>query len=58
MPYISVVGSFDDLVDAIKNLPLKDQKDIAEDILCRLEQNGYECNWFNPDLSATKTEQL
>ena len=51
-------SSFDDLLDHVRRLHTKDQKDLAEDILQRLTEEGWECHWDSLYLSATKTEAL
>lgn len=52
------IDGFDDLLDHVSRLPVKDQKDLAEGILRRLSQGGWECQWDDYNLKATKTETL
>lgn len=52
------VGSFEDLVYNVRNLPLKDQKDLAEDILRMFYEDGWDVHWAAPDLHVSKTEEL
>ena len=53
------IDSFDDLLDHVIRLPLKDQKDLAEDILRRLEEKGYDVIYHGcGELQAIKTESL
>ena len=52
------IGDFNDLVDHVENIPLKDQKDLAEDILRRLTEGHWECHWDGSDLNVSKTESL
>ena len=52
------ISSFDDLLDHVRWLHAKDQKDLVEDILQRLTEEGWECHWDSLYLSATKTETL
>jgi len=52
------VSNFEELVDAVKNLPLKDQKDLAEDILLGFYELGWDVTWAAPDLMISKTEEL
>lgn len=53
--YVTSVEEVDDL---LSNLPLKDQKDLAEDILIRLYEKGYDVVWDYGTLTASKTEEL
>jgi len=52
------VSSFEDLCDNITRISEKDQKDLAEDILTRLEEKGWEVQWASPNLICVKTEEL
>jgi len=52
------VSSYDQLVDAVFNLPLKDQKDLAEDILRKFDEKGWDVEWASPDLMIFKTEKI
>ena len=52
------IGDFDDLLGHVSRLPLKDQKDLAEDILRRLTEGHWECHWDSYSLSVSKTESL
>jgi hypothetical protein len=52
------VSSFEELCDNVIRIPLKDQKDLAEDILRRLEEDGWDTYWDQANLVATKTEEL
>ena len=52
------ISDFDDLLGHVARLPLKDQKDLAEDILRRLTEGHWECDWDGYYLSVSKTESL
>jgi hypothetical protein len=52
------VTNFEELVDAVKLLPLKDQKNLAEDILLGFYELGWDVAWSAPDLMVSKTEEL
>ena len=51
---------FEDLVDSVHRLQMKDVKDLAETCLMVLFENGYEIAELESDgsFSATKTEVL
>ena len=52
------ISDFNDLLGHVSRLPLKDQKDLAEDILRRLTEGHWECYWDSYNLSVSKTESL
>jgi len=56
--YNHMVSTFDDLVALVDNIPLQDQKDLAELILYGLYYKGWDVYWTAPDLIVTKTEEL
>lgn len=47
-----------DLISQVSKLPLKDQKQLAESILCRLWEKGWNVQWEDAELLVTKTEEL
>jgi hypothetical protein len=56
---ISIFGGFDDLLDGVRSLSLKTQKDLAEDVLRRLYEQGWEVALDHDySLIVTKTEVL
>ena len=56
---VSIFGGFHDLVDGVSKLPLKDQKDLAEDILKRFYEKGWYVSLdIDSSLRVTKTEEL
>lgn len=56
---VSIFGGFDDLVDGVSKLPLKDQKDLAQDILMRFYEKGWDVSLdIDYSLRVTKTEEL
>jgi adenylate kinase len=53
------ITDLDELLDAMRNLPLKDQKTVAEDVLRRLHENHWEIFMdYDGSLTVTKTEEL
>jgi hypothetical protein len=53
------ITSLEDLLDAMHNLPLKDQKIVAEDILRRFWENHWEIFVdYDGSLRISKTEEL
>lgn len=49
---------FEEVLHTVKHMPLKDQKDLAEDILLGLYELGWDISWYAPDLVVRKTEEL
>lgn len=47
-----------DLIGQVSVLSLKDQKQLAESILYRLYEKGWEVQWDDAELLVTKTEEL
>jgi len=53
------VSSFDELLDNVVRIPIKDQKDLAEDILKKLYEEGWVLYPdYDGSLTASKTEKL
>ena len=55
---VAFIADFEDLVHHVSTIPLKEQKDLAEEILRRLTEDHWECHWDSYSLCVSKTESL